>query len=217
MRDFIFKDPWQELRLPVTPPSFTIDGGVKIQTVEIHGAGDIIFGTNGTLATMEICSFFPAKDYFFSYNTGEDPYNYVNWFLIRSYNKTECRFMVSGTPVNIPVLIENIRYSEQDGTGDVYYSLTVRQTREINISFDEFPAAAGDTSAARADEELQNQTEAERYTVKSGDCLSVICRRKYGNSNLWPKLQKYNNLKSDVIITGAVLLLPPLSVLEGMG
>lgn len=41
------------------------------------------------------------------------------------------RLIVTGTPVNVPVLLGPVRYGEQDGTGDVYVTLTFRQYREL--------------------------------------------------------------------------------------
>lgn len=215
MHDFIIKDPWQELRLPVAPPAFEVDNGIKIETVNIHNVGDVIFGTNGTLGSIVIDSFFPAQNYYFAHQTGENPYSYVDWFVIRSYNKTECRLIVTGTPINIPVIIENIKYSEKDGTGDVYYLLTLRQTRELSARVTNNSSNSITQENQRADEVLQNETAVENYTIKPGDNLSTICRIKYGNSNLWPKLQKYNGLSSTVIISGNTLRLPPISELGG--
>lgn len=43
------------------------------------------------------------------------------------------------------------------------------------------------------------------YTVKAGDCLSVIAERELGSGSRWREIQKLNNLPSDVIYTGMVL------------
>lgn len=45
----------------------------------------------------------------------------------------------------------------------------------------------------------------ETYTVKPGDCLSVIAQKLLGDGNRWREIQKLNGLKSDVIYSGQVL------------
>ncbi len=43
------------------------------------------------------------------------------------------------------------------------------------------------------------------YTVKAGDCLSVIAERELGSGSLWRQIQKLNNLTDDRIYAGQVL------------
>ena len=208
-----FTDYNEMITLPVTPSDFKIKEGVKIETISLTEIGDYIFGGHGTLESFSISSFFPAKDYYFA-TMKHNPYDYVNWILNRMYHKTVVRYIIEGTDINIPVLFEDIEYGEQDGTGDVYYSLTVRRYRYA----DSVAVKAEDveTVTSRSDSQLENQSEVLSYKIKSGDTLSKICRDKYGDHSLYPKLQKYNGLKTTVIFSGNILKIPPKSVLEGL-
>ncbi|MDR3416290.1 MAG: peptidoglycan-binding protein LysM [Nevskia sp.] len=78
-------------------------------------------------------------------------------------------------------------------------------------------AAAGTTVAAAAPEvvdpakEPPGQTEAQFYTVKSGDTLSKIAKEHYGDANKYPAVFEANKpmLKSpDRIFPGQVLRIP---------
>ena len=60
-RKIVLKDGDFELILPVTPESYTVTAGVKIETVNIDGIGDVVFGGHGSLASVKIESFFPAQ------------------------------------------------------------------------------------------------------------------------------------------------------------
>lgn len=64
-RKFIFKDSktQQELALPVTPESFTIRHGVKVETVDMYTLGDLNLAGGGALATLSIQCLFPGKSY----------------------------------------------------------------------------------------------------------------------------------------------------------
>jgi len=55
------------------------------------------------------------------------------------------------------------------------------------------------------------------YTIKSGDTLSSIARKYYGNSTLWTELQRYNNIpNADKIYTGDSLQIPDSATLQAM-
>ena len=212
-RKIVLKDGDYEMFLPVTPESYTVTAGIRIETVNIDGLGDAVFGGHGTLASVTIESFFPAQDYPFSQRIYSDPFEYVGWFKLRSWNKTVLRFIVTDTDVNIPVLVESIDYGERDGTNDVYFTLVLQEYREMKATTITETETAETT---RYDEPVQSQSDVEEYIIQSGDTLSAICRRHYGNANLYGKVAEYNGIPNpNLIFTGNTLLLPPISVLGG--
>lgn len=199
-RKIRFLDGKEELVLPVTPPSFEIEDGVRIETVNLTGLGDIVIPGHSTLTQITINSFFPASPYPFSSQIAE-PYSYAAWFSDRSARKKVLRLLVDGTGLNVAVLIDNIRYGERDGTNDVYYSLSLQRYRYTSA----------DGSAVR---ETPDRDDVEMYTVKEGDTLSIIAAEKYGDMWLYPKIMSYNGLISDMIHPGDILALPPLSAIQ---
>jgi len=166
---FIFRAGNTELILPVTPPSFEVNKGIRVETVNIHGVGDIRVAGYSTLDNVSIASFFPAKEYSFAQKSRE-PYEYAALFASWAENKTVVRFLISGTTVNIPVLIENIRYGEQDGSGDVYYTLTLAEYRYVSVA----------ATASRPVETIP--VTAATHVVEEGECLRNITRRYTGTS-----------------------------------
>lgn len=68
------------------------------------------------------------------------PYVFVELLVKWSRAGEPLRLIVTGTPVNVPVLLGPVRYGEQDGTGDVYVTLTFRQYRELTAVTVEQPA-----------------------------------------------------------------------------
>ena len=209
-RKIVVKDGDFELILPVTPDSYTVTAGVKIETVNIDGIGDVVFGGHGSLASVKIESFFPAQAYPFASLIYDDPYDYIGWLKMKSWTKTVLRFIVTDTDVNIPVLIESIDYGEKDGTNDVTYTLTLQEYREVR------PLSWDDGQGQRADEPVANQTDVKEYTIQGGDTLSAICLSHYGNASLYPQLAEYNGIANpNIIFAGDTLRLPPVSVLGG--
>jgi LysM repeat protein len=198
-----------ELVLPVTPESFEVSHGISIETVNIHTLGDVAVAGYETLPSFQISCIFPARDYPFnqpSANTA-DPYGYVRKFEDWCDSRTVLRFIVSGTMVNVPVLISEITYGEKDGTGDVYAAVGMRKYRQL--------------SAARTDKTGNGARSAEApakdtgtYRIEPGDTLYAICRKKYGDPTLCAKLANYNNIPNpNLIRAGAVLTIPDKSLL----
>ena len=67
LRKFIFKYNTRgydnELILPVTPESFQVEKGTRMETVNIHELGDVVLAGYGTLCTLKIDCMFPAQKY----------------------------------------------------------------------------------------------------------------------------------------------------------
>jgi len=207
-RKFIFKSNTGELQLPVTPPSFTIEHGIKVETVNIHTLGDVNIPGYGTLATIKIDTMFPAQPYPFAIGH-QFPYVYVDIFKKWCSERTVLRFIISDTPINLPVLVQSISYSEKDGTNDVYASITLREYRELSIVKVE---QTGSGNKSRPVE--TSKTIPQSYVIKSGDTLSSICRKFYGDASLYPKLAAANGIKNPhLIYAGHTLKIPDKSQL----
>lgn len=210
----------QEVVLPVTPREYTIDEGVNIETVGLTGFGDVHLAGDRTLFTEQLEFFLPVQDYPFNdATTVLDPFHYIDFFQQTARNRQVCRFIVSDSRTQCEVLLENLQYRQQEGVGDYYCVLTMRQHRQPNpvrLVGDE-GTASGQTAAvstpARATD-TPAQTAVQNHTVQPGDTLSGICRKYYGNANLYPKLAAYNNIKNpDLIYDGSVIKIPPASAL----
>ena len=204
LRKFIFKinTTGQEIVLPVTPESYTIDHGNHVETVNLHTVGDYNLPGGRTLFTCTLSGLLPRKWYpFVLPEASLDPFTYIDFFEFSSDRREVCRFVVSDTPTIADVLIENWQYGERDGTNDVYYTLTLRR----------FLAAQGvRTQSLDAARSAPAQTVTQQtYTVVKGDTLSAICRRFYGDASLYPALAKDNGIVNpDLIHPGQIVRLP---------
>lgn len=212
LRRFIFKDRRRELALPVTPESFQVDYGIRIETVNIHDVGDADIAGKKTLANIKLQCMFPAGNYDFA-DAEYEPYGYVKKFEKWSRRGTVLRFIVSDTPVNIPVRVENIAYGERDGTNDVYATITLREHKTLEV------VQMADTSAAanKSRTESSNTSSDDRsYTLKYGDTLCALCRKHYGNDKptTYNALARYNHIANpNIIMAGRVINIPSKSKL----
>ncbi len=214
LRKFIFKDTAgrRELVLPVTPESFQLDHGIHVEKINIHEAGDINLAGGGALAQITINCIFPENDYVFS-RAEDTPYNYVNTFERWSDRHTVLRFVISDTTVNLPVLVENIAYGEQDGTNDVYAAIRLQEYRELDAVETE---RASTGNKPRASDRGSSGGSDQTYEVKYGDTLCAICRRYYGSDKpaVYTALAKYNGRSNpNILYAGEVIKIPSRSKL----
>jgi LysM repeat protein len=206
---FILTDGNTELVFPITPAKFEVSHGIKIETVNIHALGDTDIPGYGTLAAFKIDCMLPARSY--PYNEAGanlNPYSYTRQLEAWCDQQTILRYVITETPVNKSVRVSDITYGEQDGTRDVYATVSLQEHREVTL----VQVKAADNASRPA--ETTPPATAQTYTVIKNDTLSGICRKFYGNANLYPKLAAYNNKKNpNILMVGEVLKIPDKSLL----
>jgi Uncharacterized protein containing LysM domain len=209
-RKFIIKDTSKntEMVLPVTPPSFEVSHGINVETINIHTVGDVVLPGYSTLAAIKIDCMFPAKIYpFCQPGTNTDPYSYLDKILSWKDKHTILRYVVANTRVNLQVIITDISYGERDGTNDVYATISMREYRVLSVV--QTNKTGNKTRVTEKD-----KSDIKSYVVKDNDTMSSICRKQYGNTNLYSKLAKYNGIKNpNLIVKGQVLKIPDKNLL----
>ena len=188
-------------RIPVLPAEYTVSGTQGNTTLTINGIGEInLLGKRG-LTTLGFSSFFPYRydSSYCEYSGIPAPAECVT--IVENMKRGgTVNVVITGVPLSLDMSIESFEWGENDGTGDVTYTLSLKEYRKINI-----PMVAGvkrsGTSAA------SKQTS---YTVKKGDCLSTIAKR-LGLSG-WKTLYNQNKgtigSNPNLIKPGQVLIIP---------
>lgn len=211
-RKFIFKDDKQgyEVTLPVTPESYEITNGIKVEKININSIGEVNFAGNETLSSIKINCCFPAKAH--PYENGEHirPEYFVqcldNWRMVRRV----LRFVISGTIVNESVIVSSISYGERDGTGDIHATITLEKYRYLQPQV--VAVSENSTRPPAAPEPSSNVLR--EHTVVSGDTLYYIARKYYGNGSYYQKLADFNNIKNpNIIRDGQKIKIPEISQL----
>lgn len=200
----------RELRLPVTP-MFSAPAGKRIETVNIHQVGDVNLPGKPSPAPITLEGFFPAHPAPYAIGEISEPYEYVQQFEAWAKGETVVRYVVTDTSINLPVLIESIEYGEEDGTGDVYYTLRLVEYTYLTTTVTEAVSTGNSSRKEEAPAAPQS------YTVQKGDTLSAIARRYYGNSSMAYRLATANSIKNpNLIYPGQVLSLPDTEELKGV-
>lgn len=196
-----------ELTLPVPPSGYSWTKGVNYETVHIDQLGDLNFPSGKKLHEATIDCLLPAQEYpFMLPGAVADPKHYLDQLDAWCDAHTVLRYIVSGTDVNQPVRITEVGRAEEDGTNDVACTIRLREYQAMSKLDIGFVGSTRSTATA--------VTSALTYVVKTGDTLSSICRKFYGDASLYWRLAAANNIKNaNLIRIGQVLTIPPMGKL----
>lgn len=203
----------RELALPVAPMPIGWGAGKQISTVTINGVGDVPIPGDPADHEETLYCLLPAHEYpFLAPGAEANPYQYIQTLRRWAEEKVVVRYIAEDV-INTLVLISEVTWREQDGTGDVYATIYLRRHVSPEAVTTQVNAQTG--NAGRTEPEEESQT-VQSYTVVSGDCLSVICRRYYGSGTAawYNALARYNGIKNPhLIFPGQALAIPPASQL----
>lgn len=209
MEFWLKKNDTDKIQLPVKPSDYVVTVAHKNTVVNVTQLGDInLIGKTG-LRDITLSSFFPAKDYNFSNNSDrKEPLTCVE--KIDGWRKSgePIRVIITGT-LNMECTIESFSWGEQDATGDIYYTLTLKEYKKLKTTTatTNGQAYSSSSSSSRSVQSAKSGT----YTVKSGDTLSKIAKQYYGDGSQYMKIFNANKDKlSDPnrIYAGQVLKIP---------
>lgn len=152
---------------PVTPGSFEVSDTFNNQTLTINSIGEInMLGKRG-LKTIKFDAFFPNQYYDFANSIETSPYSYVDNVERMATSGIPLRIVITGTGISTACTIDDFSYREKDGTGDVYFSITLKEYRYIRPDADK----ADDTTGlkGRTEEAVSTKT----TTAYSTDSMEV--------------------------------------------
>lgn len=123
----------QVIKLPVLPSDFTIQTGMKNETYDTIGQGEIKLIGLPSLRAISLSSFFPAKDYPFLKDVTYKAWEYVELLEQWKERRVPIRIVITDTPINMSCSIESFEYGIEDGTGDIYYTLALSDFKFVQL------------------------------------------------------------------------------------
>lgn len=203
----------ERLRLPVNPSVLSVRSPFGNTDIEISHFGEYtVIGERGA-AELSFSSFFPLQynESYCEYSTFPPPEECVAIIERWRDQRRPLRFVVAGTRINYAVTIRDFTYEvERAGNpGDIYYSLTMKEYRFLDVSAKPIPVTDPPKPAEKQRPPVVNLGEpkpAQTYTVKAGDSLYKV----FGKN--WPKIYEANrNIignNPNLIYPGQVLVIP---------
>lgn len=174
------------VRFPVLPAEYTISSSSNNTSVHVTALSEVTLLGDRNLEEISFETFIP-KYYDAQFCDCTPQYSPTEFASILEQMKRSgvCRLTMSGVFAG-QVTIENLDTSENDGTGDVNVSLTLKEyvkpvvTKVSTRVIQETRTAKAGSGAAKT------------YTVKSGDNLSKIATSQTGKSGNWRTIYSDN-------------------------
>lgn len=166
------------IQLPVLPSSFRIKGGMNNTEVNINNIGTInLLGKRG-LKEIELSSFFPAQNYEFCRCVPQSAYGYYCKKITEAMEEnTIGTILITDTSINMQCTIASFEYGEEDNSGDVFYTLSLKEYRNVTAS------------------RVSKSTRRTTYKTEKGDTFYKISRQFFGNSAYADRIAAANRKK----------------------
>jgi nucleoid-associated protein YgaU len=176
-------------RLPVLPSTLEVSNGSQNESINISGLGEVTIIQDPVAKVFSFSSVFPEKyTSICEYNNFPSPWEFVEKFNMFKQHDKPVRFIVTGTPMNYPVTIEDFNYKEGEyDVGDISYDIKLKEFRFVNVR-----KIDTKKKSASAQKRPNTKTKPKTYTVKKGDTLWALARNLYDNSSQWKKLWEAN-------------------------
>ena len=207
------------ISIPVLPSEYKVQSKQNNQTENIIGIGEISLKGKRGLRSVSFSSFFPFRKDSSYCRKGRilKPLQYVN-AIERMKQLGTVKLIITGSPVRMTCTIDSFEWGENDGTGDIFYTLSLKEYRYVNATQSSViqdnaggesasAAVQGNQETARTEPKVSTQ----EYIVKKGDTLTSIAKRLTGSSN-WKAIYSANRSviggNPNRIKTGQKLIIP---------
>lgn len=181
------EDDYKELVLPIPPESFEVQTKQNNETVTIHSLGEVNLVGKRNLRTLSLSSFFPGSVYEFAVTEYKgEPYTaYTN--VLEKWKDTGAvvQVLIVGTPISWPATIEELNYGESDASGDVNFTLQLKEYRD--------PAGR-----------VTKKTKTTKVTVKKGDTLNKLAKKYLGATKYASAIYRQNKKTIDRAVKKAM-------------
>lgn len=217
------------LRIPMLPEEITVKKANRFASYSILTIGDVRIPSGTSLDSFSWSATLPGKQrknepYVREWRKPNEIYKWITNLKAKNGKPVKARLLITGTPINCDVYLQDFSPKPTGGYGDIEYSISLLQAKEIKVKKKAKAKKKKSNSKKKQSArkklkdkpssapERTSKTKAQTYTVKSEDCLWKIAQRFYGNGSQYTKI--YNANKKTIgsnpnkIYPGQVLTIP---------
>ncbi len=209
-----FNNGEEKLRLPVNPPTISIESDHGFEDVQVSQLGEYTVIGDRMLKGFTFSSLFPRHYHpsYCEYGGFPLPKEFIQTLERWRETKRPMRLIVAGTWINIAVTMRNLNYDVERAAsgGDIYYDVYFKEYRFVKVGKVEQSPNKAKVSASSSRDNSKKQ--ATTYTVKKGDSLWKIAQNEMNGGTNWRKLYEANKAvigkNPDAIKPGQKLRIP---------
>lgn len=118
------------IKLPIVPLDLEVESPQDVETFKSIGQGELkIIGDKGA-RSFSIETFFPVHEYPFLKDRTYKGMQYVEIIQRWRDSKLPITVIITDLNINFKCAIENFSYRVQDGSGDIYYTLDLSESKD---------------------------------------------------------------------------------------
>lgn len=183
---------------PMLPEEISVQCGAQFQNYDIMTVGEVKIPYGSSLTRISWDGMLPGGDRNGEFIlTSKKPKSIQGWFSELRENKEKCSLLISGTPINHKVYIEDYDMTYSGGYGDYHYSISFIQALDLKIETEGKVVVKASSTRVGAEK-------SKTYTVKIGDSLWSIAQSQMGDGNRYPELYAANEekIKANIAMKG---------------
>lgn len=182
----------REIRIPWIPDEIKFSSkGTRFASYEILDKGEVRVPTGSNVHGYSWQSVLPGEGNRanpLQRGDWQDPKSIQEiWSVWREYG-TQLRLLVTGTPINHDVYLEDYDVTYAGPSGDYNYTISFVDARDLTIS----PSAPPESPSSPEPTRPETQSATSSYTVKSGDKLWDIAQKYLGGGSRWSEIYTLN-------------------------
>lgn len=196
------------LRFPILPERIDVTIGNQFASYQILGIGEIQVPSGVALDNISWSSMFPGENRQLSPIVQEwiDPLEAFKWIescKAQVGSPKKLRLLITETAINVDVYINTFAKTYAGGYGDINYSITFVQAKELKVTATSSTVAssgsetAGTLDTATTEEERPAPPDSSTYTVVKGDSLWAIAQKFLGDGSRYPEIYALNQTMID--------------------
>lgn len=183
------RDGNREIRIPWLPEKIEFESGGTVRaSYDIMNKGPVEVPMGSGLCAYSWESQFPGKyrtnDTSMFRGSWKNPTTYHNILEDWKAKGTPLCLLVTGYPINKDVYLDDYHGHASGGFGDIEYTVSFIESREITISSTKVSNSGSNTK--------RSTSETSSYTVKSGDTLWAIAEKYLGDGSKWKLIYDAN-------------------------
>ncbi|WP_153732528.1 LysM peptidoglycan-binding domain-containing protein [Sporosarcina obsidiansis] len=178
----------EKLRFPVMPGVLNVSNGSNNENVMISRLGEVTIIQDPVAKIFQFSSFFPREESpLVEYSGILYPWDYIKMIERWKNSRKPARFIITGTPINFAVSIEDFSYREgEKDVGDYDFNLVLKEYKFIEVR--KMPR----TKTQPKKERPNTKAVPKSHVVKKGDTLIALARKYYNDSKRWEDIWKLN-------------------------
>lgn len=175
------------LELPVNPQTVSVSRGVKVNTVNIIGLGDVFLPGDEEAITLSFSTFIPdTGSRFFQFGSRLKNQNAVIALLEKWITGKKVVQCCIGSYLNKQFYVTKLEKQIREGTKDVNVTITLSEYRQLVVKK---PQSSGNKKG-------DDDGKITYYVVKKGDTLWELAKKYYGSGTKWKVIADKNGVKN---------------------